>query len=75
MDLKIFSWNVRGLGNRDKRVSINRSIVDAKPDIICVQETKIQSMSDSIIKDVWGSSTDSWVALPSWGASGGILVL
>lgn len=74
MDLKSFH-GMLSLGNRDKRVSINHSILQAKPDIICLQETKIQSMSVSIIKDVWSLTSKSWVALPSWGASGGILVL
>lgn len=32
-------------------------------------------MNDLIVKEVWGCRTSSWLALPSWGASGGILVI
>lgn len=34
MDLKLISWNVRGLGNKDKRVSVNKGIVSSLPDIV-----------------------------------------
>lgn len=75
MDLKLLSWNVRGMRNRDKRVTIHQNIVDVNPNIFCLQETKIQLMSDSMVKDVWGSRPCGWSSLPSWGASGGILLI
>lgn len=75
MDLKILSWNVRGMGNRDKMVAINQNIIVAKPDIICLLETKIQAMCDRIVSDVWGSNTKSGLALALWGASNGILMV
>lgn len=53
MDLKIISWNVRGMENRDKRAVIKQSITCAFPDIFCLQESKIQSMSDALVKEVW----------------------
>lgn len=48
MDLKLLSWNVREMGNRDKRVIIHQM------DIFCLQETKIQLMFASFVKEVWG---------------------
>lgn len=48
------------MGNRDKRVIINQSIVDAKPDIVCLQETKIQDMCDKFVYDVWGVNPKPW---------------
>lgn len=50
MDIKILSWNVRRMGNRDKRVTINQNRVN--PDIICLQETKIKMMNDRLMKKV-----------------------
>lgn len=54
MNLKLLSWNVKGMGNRDKRVTIHQNVGDLKPNIFCLQETKIQMMSVSFVKEVWG---------------------
>jgi hypothetical protein len=37
MNLKIFSWNVRGLNDSDKRVQIRNLINLWKADVICLQ--------------------------------------
>lgn len=52
LDLKIISWNIKGMGNKDKRIVINQNILGANPDIIHLQETKIQVMSDKTVKEV-----------------------
>lgn len=75
MDLKLLSWNVRAIANRDKRVITNQNIVGAKPDIFYLQETKIQLMCDSVVKDVRGPRPCVWLALLSWGASGEALLI
>lgn len=46
MDLKILSWNVQGLNNREKRISISQGFLNAKPDLICLQETKLMDIHD-----------------------------
>lgn len=70
MDIKILTWNVRGMGNRDKRMAICKGFVGA-----VIQETKIEAITDQIVADIWGSPSKDWVALPSWGASRGILLI
>lgn len=75
MDPKILLWNVRGMGNRDKRTTILQNIGSSSSDIFCIQEIKIQLMTESFVKEVWGPRPCGWLALPSWGASGGILVI
>lgn len=75
MNLKIIFWNVRGMTNRDKRVVIKQSIACAFPDILCFQESKIQSMSDALLKEVSGLRPFNWLVLLSRGASGGILTV
>lgn len=65
MDLKIISWNVRGLCNREKCCSINQGFINARPDLICLQDTKLRVISNLIVKDIWGSSSSLWLALPS----------
>lgn len=47
-----------------------------KADIRMLQETKLSSMSDSTVKEIWGASTgDNWICCESIGASRGILVM
>jgi exonuclease III len=42
MNLKILTWNVRGLNDRAKRLCIKNMIKDWHADIICLQETKME---------------------------------
>ena len=44
MNLKILSWNVRGLNDRRKRSIVKNLLRDWKCDVICLQETKLTSM-------------------------------
>lgn len=47
-----------------------------KADIRMLQETKLSSMSDSTVKEIWGASTgDNWICCESIGALRGILVM
>ena len=45
MKLKLFSWNVRGVNNSNKRNVIRNFIRSQRVDLVCLQETKIQEMS------------------------------
>ena len=49
MKLKILSWNVRGANDRSKRKVIKALIRSQKVDLVCLQETKIQEMSQGVI--------------------------
>lgn len=51
-------------------MAINRCNLTVKPDILCLQELKLQGLSNMVIEDVWGYRTSTWVALPSLGAWG-----
>jgi exonuclease III len=46
---KIFSWNVKGLNNKAKQEDVKQIVSMLKPNLICVQEIKIEEMSPSII--------------------------
>lgn len=50
--MKICSWNVRGLGDRDKRAAVKDVIRSSKADIVLIQESKLSSMLDLLIKEV-----------------------
>ena len=75
MNLKIVTWNVRGLNDREKRLQIKNLIKMWRADVICLQETKMELMSRSLVKSLWGCHYMDWACLGSVGASGGILVM
>ena len=53
--LRILSWNVRGANNRDKRRMIKDVIKSQKANLVCLQETKIQEMSNGMVGGSVGS--------------------
>jgi exonuclease III len=69
MKPRILSWNVRGLNKRSKRLRISNLFRDWKVDIICFQETKVQGMSRSFVRSLWGCNHVDWCYLDSCGAS------
>ena len=54
MKLKIFSWNVRGMNEGDKRRIIKSMIRSYSADLVCLKETKMQQMNDSLPGEEFG---------------------
>jgi hypothetical protein len=73
--MSIISWNVRGLGNPLKRKKIKVEVRQREPDVLMLQETKVEVVDGLLIRSVWDSRHKDWSYLPSVGASGGILVV
>jgi hypothetical protein len=75
MNLKILSWNVRGLNDRDKRHQVRHMLKMGKDDAICLQETKMDLITRGIVRGLWSLPQVDWLYLGSDGASGGILLM
>jgi exonuclease III len=75
MNPRLISWNVRGLNQGGKRLKIINLLRQWRADIICLQETKLQLITNSIVRSLWGCQFLNWCDLPSSGASGGILLM
>ena len=75
MNLKIVSWNVRGLNDCDKRLCIRNLIRLWKVDVVCLQEMKLGEVDRRLIKSLWECPHLDWLSMGSNGASGGILLL
>lgn len=73
--MKILSWNVRGLGSRERRSIVKQVIRMQKATVVLIQESKINSGEDMVVKDIWGAAYVKWANLSSIGVPGGILVL
>jgi exonuclease III len=71
--LRFASWNVRGLGRRGKRDDVRAAIDSFLPSILCLQESKLSSLSPFFASSFLPPSLRSFVFKPSVGASGGII--
>ena len=74
MKLRILSWNVRGANDREKRKLIKEVIKSQKANLVCLQETKIQEMSNGLVKSLGVGRCLEWGVLNSREATGGVLV-
>jgi DNA phosphorothioation-dependent restriction protein DptG len=71
---KILSWNVRGMNCLAKQEDIKQIVGVFKPDLECLQETKMEQISQSIIRNALGTNFETNLFLPTNGTRGGILV-
>ncbi|WKA11092.1 hypothetical protein VitviT2T_028622 [Vitis vinifera] len=74
MNLKLLSWNVRGVNDSTKRKVIKSVIRKQNVDLFCIQETKIQVMSDRVVRSSRSGRFLDWKALNACGSAGGILI-
>lgn len=75
MDHTTLSWNVRGLNNSARRKVVADLVTDHKCNIVCLQETKLEVITSSIVAETLGNSfSDNFVFLPAIGSRGGILL-
>jgi hypothetical protein len=75
MQVKIITWNVRGLNDLNKRLLVRHLLRSWKADIICLQETKPDLITKGLVRNIWGIHHVDWLYLSSMGASGGILLM
>lgn len=69
----VLSYNVRGLGGRVKRKVIKDLVVDQRVDFLAIQESKLEVVTDTVCRGLWGGDDCDWAFLPSIGNSGGII--
>lgn len=70
----VLIWNVRGLNKKARRDVLREMIVVTRPQIVCLQETKVQNMTLSILLSTLGAELDQHSLLPAVGTRGGILI-
>lgn len=68
-------WNVRGLNKKARKDSVRELMSRINPDRVCLQETKVQSLSQRLLLSMLGADLDQHVALPSTGTHGGVLIV
>jgi exonuclease III len=66
---------VRGINSAAKKEDVKQTISIFRPDLICVQETKLQAFDAATIAQCFGSSfVDSYVFLPARSTREGIVL-
>ena len=74
MKIKILSWNVRGVNDKNKRKIIKALISSQKVDLVCLQETKMTEMSLGVMRSLGVGRFLEWGALNAWGAAGRVVL-
>lgn len=73
--MKAISFNVRGLGSMVKWRAIRNLISKEKPNLVCLQETKLEAIQDNLSSALWGDSCVEWRFVPAINHAGGLLCL
>ena len=71
MKLRLLSWNVRGANDSSKRRVIKAVIRSQRVDLFCLQETKIQTLLEGLVRSLGSGRWSNWVALDALGSAGG----
>jgi exonuclease III len=50
----MMSWNVRGFNNPSRQEEVKQVVSTFKPDVICLQETKLSEISNSNVRNILG---------------------
>jgi hypothetical protein len=71
--LLFMSWNVRGLGDDDKCGVVRDNISDARPSVVCIQESKLAHLDAPKSRSFLPSYISDFSIVPADGSRGGIV--
>lgn len=71
----ILSWNVRDINSESKWEAIKSKALEAKCDIMCLQETKRESFDIQYVKKFCPRNLNDFVFLPSVSHAGGSIIV
>ena len=74
MLIRILSWNVKGINDKDKRKVVKAFLRLQRADLVCLQETKCKLMSNLVVRSLGFGRFMNWESVHSKGQAGGILV-
>lgn len=71
--IRIFSWNIRGISNQRNRSNLGDQISTLKPTLGYLQETKVDNFSIAKLQKCWRNCQIDAICQEAVGLSGGIL--
>ncbi|KAH7677295.1 RNA-directed DNA polymerase protein [Dioscorea alata] len=72
--MNIICWNVRGLGQPSKRFLIKDFLNLHFADVCCLQESKLDLVSQAIWREIGGIHLNQFLYLPARGSADGIII-
>jgi len=69
----IVTFNIRGLGGGTKTRYLRHIIANEGADFVCLQETKVKTLSDAKCYSLWGVNKVGWIHYEGENGSGGML--
>ena len=63
MKLRLVSWNVRGANDSSKRKVIKAMIRSQRADLVCIQDMKIQTMIEGVVRSLGSGRFLDWGAM------------
>jgi exonuclease III len=73
-DLCVASWNLRGLNNLARRSLISLFLSSFNLSLVCAQESKLQFVDSSVVRQTFGHVFDAFDFLPADGTRGGVIL-
>jgi len=73
--MNILSYNIRGLGRGAKWSAVTKLVKKHHADLLCLQETKKESIDRTTCQALWGDFNFSWVSQPASNIAGGLLCI
>ncbi|XVF28737.1 hypothetical protein REPUB_Repub15cG0055700 [Reevesia pubescens] len=73
--MRILTWNIGGLGKKNKRISVKRVVRTHKLDLLHLQETKLEAVDYRCIRVLWGSNDNSWGHIGSTDSTRGLILI
>ncbi|KAG9458799.1 hypothetical protein H6P81_003307 [Aristolochia fimbriata] len=64
-----------GLSSESKRALVQETLKTDRATIIFLQETKMQTLTEGVARDIWHRRRPSWVEVGAVGSAGGIAIL
>jgi len=75
MNIKLITWNVRGLNNTTNKKLVKTCLQKWKADVVCLQETKVNKGIEGIAYQIWSSRWMRLGYIEGDGSKGGILIM
>ncbi|GKC19642.1 RNA-directed DNA polymerase, eukaryota [Tanacetum coccineum] len=73
--MKIVSWNIRGMGKKNKGSLLGKVVYNNHADIIVIQETMVNIVRRPVLNSVWPHNSFDGIQIPAEGRSGGLASL
>ncbi|KAK8682808.1 hypothetical protein V6N13_055181 [Hibiscus sabdariffa] len=73
--MRVLSWNVSGLGSSIKRSTIRKVLRQQRIEMVFLVETKLEVVSEAVVKSIWWTDSYSFLVSASVGLSGGIIII